>query len=82
MDRLSTEQRVLIVQTYYGNGRSVKNTFRQLRTSFGIHGRPSEPGIRKIIARFESTGSVAGVTPYKHVRPVRSRHTNAFITMY
>lgn len=63
MDRFSTEQRVLIVQSFYENGRFVKKTFRQLRTSFALHGQPSEPGIREIIARFESTGSVAGVKP-------------------
>ena len=41
MESFTTQQRTLVVQTYYGNGRSVKNTFRKLRNSFGQHARPS-----------------------------------------
>lgn len=34
MYRLTTEQRIKIVQTYYENGRKIKNTFRALRDYF------------------------------------------------
>ena len=56
MNSFTTQQRILVVQTYYENGRFVKNTFRNLRTSFGQHGRPSESGIWHTITCFEKTG--------------------------
>ena len=68
------------MQTYYEINRSVKNTFRNLRASFGRHGRPSEPGIRHVITRFEETGSVEDRIAYEHARPVRSHKTIAAVS--
>lgn len=61
-------------------GRNIKNTFRKLRTSFGRHGRPTEPGIRWIVNRFEETGSVEGRRPYQHARPARTRENVAAVS--
>ena len=72
IDSLSTQQRILFIQTYNENGLNIKTTFRKLRTSFGRHGRPTEPGIRWIVNRFEETGSVEGRRPYQHARPART----------
>ena len=40
MESFTMQQRILVVQTYYESGCSVKNTFCKLRNSFGQHARP------------------------------------------
>jgi len=49
-----------LVQTYYKNGRSLKNTFRKIRDYF-VSNCPHT--IRNLIQKFESTGSVNNVRP-------------------
>lgn len=68
MQRLTPEQRLQIVQLYYGNSRSVKNVYRALRPSFGRHGRPSEVTIRNTITNFETRYSLVDDN-----RPIRPR---------
>ena len=41
MKSFTTQQRIMVVQTYYEIGRSVKSTFRKLWNSVCQHSRPS-----------------------------------------
>lgn len=59
MRRYTKIQRIEIIKSYYENKKSIRSTFRALRETFGRHNRPTELGIRKLIQKFESTGSVA-----------------------
>lgn len=72
MERYTTEQRVKIIQTFYENGRSKKNTFRALRDYFGAHGRPSELAIFNLAKKFERTGSVLDVQHSVRARSART----------
>lgn len=60
MESLTTERRIIVIQTYYENRRKIKNIFRKPRGFFDQHNRPSQPAIRKMVKRFEGTGSVTG----------------------
>lgn len=72
MERYTLEQRVYIVKTYFQNGSSVRATFRRIREYFGVRNRPSEVTIRKIVRRFETTGSVKDIETKVRERPARS----------
>ena len=41
MESFTTQQRIVVVQNYYENNRSVKNAFCKLRNSFGQYARLS-----------------------------------------
>jgi len=49
------QQRVYIIQTYYENGRSLKNTHRKIRDFFGINNRPNQSSIQRLVKKFEET---------------------------
>lgn len=68
MERYSIEERVLIVKTFFKSGENFTNTIRALRNDFGNHNRPSRAAIKKLIDKFNVTGSVLDVQ-----RPVRPR---------
>jgi len=55
MSRLTPEQRLQIVQIYFQNSASVRNTFRALRPFYRRQDRPSEQLIRLTVERFRST---------------------------
>lgn len=59
MERYTKEQRILIVKTHYKNGESVATTVRKLRTILGHHHAPNESTVRRLIKKFEESGSVA-----------------------
>ena len=42
MDRYTLRQCVYIIQTYYENSRSLKNTHRKIRDFFGVNNRPNQ----------------------------------------
>ena len=52
MNRLAPEQRFQIVQIYFENNGSVRNTFRSVRPFYGQHNCPSEQLIRLTLDRF------------------------------
>ncbi|KAL4098417.1 hypothetical protein QTP88_023036 [Uroleucon formosanum] len=54
---LSKEQRVLIVKTHYQNGEHYAVTVRKLRTILGYHNAPNESTVRRLIKKFEESGS-------------------------
>jgi len=58
MNGYSVEQRVRIIKFYYQNQCSVRETFRALRDFYPRHNRLAESTIRRLVAKFESTGSI------------------------
>lgn len=72
MEHYTVKQRVEIVRIYYQNSSSIRQTFRNLRTNFGQHNRPNERTIRRIVEKFEATGSVWDVHPTIRKRTGRS----------
>ena len=58
MESYSVEQRVQIIKFYYQNQYSVRETFRALRDFYPRHNRPAESTIRRLVIKFESTGSI------------------------
>ena len=57
MEGHSVEQRVQI-KFYYQNQCSIRETFRALRDFYPRHNRSAESTIRRLVAKFESTGSI------------------------
>ena len=49
---------VQIIKFYYQNQCSVRETFRALRDFYPSHNRPAKSTIRRLVAKFESTGSI------------------------
>ncbi|KZC11641.1 hypothetical protein WN55_02923 [Dufourea novaeangliae] len=72
MDRYSTQQRILIVKHYLKNDKSLTVTIRKLRPIFGRQNVPSASIVKRIIEKFEKTGSIIDVKPSTRVRPSRS----------
>jgi len=58
MEGHSVEQREQIIKFYYQNQCSVRETFRALRDFYSRHNRLAESTIRRLVAKFESTGSI------------------------
>lgn len=58
MERYTTEQRVLIIKTHYKNGEHFAATVRQLRTILGHRNAPNESTVRRLVTKFEASGSV------------------------
>lgn len=59
MERYTIEQRVLIVKTYFKNKESFAETVRKLRTIMGRENAPNCSTVKRLINKFEETGSVA-----------------------
>jgi Helix-turn-helix domain (DUF4817) len=57
--KLPLEQRIMLVQLYYENAKSLVGTLRAFRRITGIQDICSVNAIRNLISRFERTGSVA-----------------------
>ena len=49
---------VQIIKFYYQNQCSVRETFHALRDFYPRHNRPAESTIRRLVVKFESTGSI------------------------
>lgn len=58
MEKYTVEQRVQIIKFYYQNNCSIRATFRALRAIYGQNNRPTECTIRRLVSKFETTGSV------------------------
>lgn len=72
MRRLSIEQRVLVVKTYYQNGESATATVRKLRPIMGRRDVPKESTVRRLMTKFEETGSLEDVKTPERSRSRRS----------
>ena len=56
--KVNVEQRVQIIKFYYQNQCSVREMFCALRDFYPRHNRPAESTIRRLVTKFESTGSI------------------------
>lgn len=79
MERYTIEQRVQIVKFYYQNQCSVRQTFRALRPVYGVHDRPTESTIRRLMQKFEESGSVKDRPTPVRQRRVRSAENIAAV---
>jgi len=70
MEDHSVEQHVQIIKFYYQC--SVREKFRVLRNFYPRHNRPAESTIRRLVAKFESTGSINN-----QPTPVRRRNARS-----
>ena len=72
MDKYTIEQRVQIIKIYYQNNESVRKTFRALREFYGRNNRPAESTIRRLVNKFQSSGTVTDT-----IVPVRRRNARS-----
>lgn len=77
MERLTPEQRLQIAEIYFQKSRSVRETFRALRSIYGTHNRPSEQLIRRTIDRFLTTFTLLDNIHPERARTVRTSETVA-----
>ena len=61
-----------IIKIYYQNNESVRKTFRALREFYGRKNRPAESTIRRLVNKFESSGTVTDT-----IVPVRQRNARS-----
>jgi hypothetical protein len=73
MASYTIQQRVQIVELFYENKRSVKSVYRKLREFYGLHNRPTESTIGRIVKKFQETGSVEDQKSKKYSRSGRSQ---------
>ena len=59
MERYSTNQRVLVVKTFYQNQSSITVTLRKLRQILGRNNVPTKATVYRIVREFEERGTVA-----------------------
>lgn len=72
MERLTIEQRITVIKTFYKNNESPTGTIRALRGVFGRNATPSETAIRKLARKFETTGSVQSIKSSGRPRSART----------
>ena len=72
MDKYTIEQHAQIIKIYYRNNESVRKTFRALREFYGRNNRPAESTIRRLVNKFESSGTVTDT-----IVPVRQRNARS-----
>lgn len=57
MNKVPIQERIRLIQCYYGNGQSVLQTLRAYRVLYGV--RPcSRQAVKALVTKFEMTGSV------------------------
>lgn len=72
MKNFTTQQRIIIVKTYYENGSSISSTRRELSKKFGLKEMPSINCIRNLINKFEEHGTVTDTAKPGRPKNVRS----------
>jgi transposase len=67
MERYTKEQRIIIMKTHYKYGESYAETVRKDRGIFGRQNAPNESTVRRLIKKFEETGSIMDTkSPLRH----------------
>lgn len=79
MERITPEQRLQIVQIYYQNQCSVRQTYRALREFYGAHNRPTERCIRRIIDKFRTQFTLLDIKTKTRQKSVRSQENIAAV---
>ncbi|GFW40845.1 DUF4817 domain-containing protein [Trichonephila clavipes] len=79
MNRLTPEQRFQIVQFYFENNVSVRNTYRALRPFYRRQNRPSEQLIRLTMQRFRTAFTLIDNSHPQRRRTVRTEEAIATV---
>ncbi|GFX87465.1 transposable element Tc3 transposase [Trichonephila clavipes] len=79
MNKLTPEQRFQIVQFYFENNGSVRNTYRTLRPFYRRQNRPSQQLIRLTMERFRSTFTLIDNSHPQRSRTVRTEEAIATV---
>jgi len=58
MERYTKEQRVIIVRTHYKYGESYAETVHKVRGIFGRQNEPYQSTVKRMIKKYEETGSI------------------------
>lgn len=74
------EERVTIVKTHYKYGESFVETVRKLRGTFGRRNAPREATVRRLVQKFEQTGSVVDNKRIGRPRTSRSAENIAAVS--
>ena len=72
MNKYKIEQRVQIIKIYDQNNESVRKMFRALREFYGRNNRPAESTIRRLVNKFQSSGTLTDM-----IVPVRERNARS-----
>lgn len=78
-NKLTPQQRYQIVEIYFSNGKSVRQTYRALRNIYGKHARPSETTIHQTIEKLRTTFTLLDAKPTGRQKSVRSAETIAAV---
>lgn len=76
---MSTDQRIFVVKTYYKQNESPTVTVRVLRGILGRNAAPNESSVRRLISKFETTGSVINIKKTGRRRLVRTDENIAIV---
>lgn len=72
MERYTVQQRVNIIKLYFENDKSLVATIRKVRAVFGGNNVPNPSTVKRLVEKFEATGSVLDVNHPTRCRRVRS----------
>ncbi|VVC26510.1 Protein of unknown function DUF4817 [Cinara cedri] len=72
MVRLSLQERVLVVETFYCHNESYSETVRHLRRIMGRNEAPNDSTVRRLVVKFKETGSVQDIKTSTRQRSRRS----------
>lgn len=75
MNHLSLPERRQILEFYIKNGKSIRQTYRDLIPIYGQHHRPTEANIRLLMKKFDETFSLCDVPRISYARSVRTDET-------
>jgi Helix-turn-helix domain (DUF4817) len=79
MEQMTTEQRIQVIKSYYSNNESSTAAVRELRAKLGRNVAPNESSVRKLIRKFETTGSVTNVKGTGRPRSARTEENIAVV---
>ena len=78
-NRLTPKQRFQIVDIYFQNRSSLRETYRTLRSFYGRHNRPSEQVIRSVMNEFRTNYLLHNVRPPTRQKNVRTEEATEAI---
>lgn len=79
MERYTLEQRVIILKTHYKYGEYYAETVRKLRAIFGRDNAPKDTTVRRLVIKFEESGSVGDIKTPVRCRTSRSAENIAAV---
>ena len=80
MNRLTNEQRLQIIESYYQYACSVKKIHRALLPFYGQFNGPTETAIRAIVTKFRIKFTLLDIKPSTRLGIVRTEENNAAVS--